>query len=59
MVTYDYTNVLIADIILASLVVIWWLIWNRHDYITLGIILFYISMIPIWHYYSGTFAGLV
>ncbi len=55
----DYTNVLIADIVFASLVLIAWLIWLRKDWIALGFIVFYISMIPIWHYYSGTFAGLV
>ena len=31
----------------------------RRDWIALGFILVYISMIPIWHYFSGTFAGLV
>ena len=55
----DYTNVLIADIVFASLVLVAWLIWLRKDWIALGFILFYMSMIPIWHYYSGTFAGLV
>ena len=57
--TVDYTNVLIADIVFAILVVLFWFIWLRRDWISLGFILFYISMIPIWHYYSGTFAGLV
>ena len=57
--TTDYTNVLIADISFAVLVLIVWSIWLRKDWISLSIILFYISMIPIWHYYSGTFAGLV
>ena len=57
--TTDYTNVLIADISFAVLVLIVWFIWLRKDWIALSIILFYISMIPIWHYYSGTFAGLV
>ena len=47
----DNTNVLIADIILATLFLTVWFIWLRKDWITLGFILFYISMIPIWHYY--------
>ena len=47
----DYTNVLIADITFASLVLIAWLIWFKKDWISLGFILFYISMIPIWHYF--------
>ena len=51
MITYDYTNVLIADITFATLIVIAWFIWLRKDWIALSIILFYISMIPIWHYY--------
>ena len=55
----DNTNVLIADITLALLFIIVWFIWLKKDWITLGMILFYISMIPIWHYYSGTCAGLV
>jgi hypothetical protein len=54
----DYTNVLIADIVFASLVLVAWLIWLRKDWIALGFIVFYISMIPIWHYYSGTFESL-
>ena len=57
--TTDYTNVLIADISFAVLVLIAWFIWLRKDWISLVFIVFYISMIPIWHYYSGTFAGLV
>ena len=50
--TVDYTNVLIADCIFATLVLIAWFIWLRRDWISLGFILFYISMIPIWHYYN-------
>ena len=57
--TVDYTNVLIADCIFATLFLIIWFIWLRRDWIALGFILVYISMIPIWHYFSGTFAGLV
>ena len=57
--TTDYTNVLIADVSFATIVLIAWFIWLRKDWISLGFIVFYISMIPIWHYYSGTFAGLV
>ena len=49
--TTDYTNVLIADISFAVLGLIVWFIWLRKDWIALSIILFYISMIPIWHYY--------
>ena len=52
MITYDYTNVLIADISFATLIVIAWFIWLRKDWIALGFILFYISMIPIWHYFN-------
>ena len=48
----DYTNVLIADISFAVLILIVWFIWLRKDYISLSFILFYISMIPIWHYYN-------
>ena len=55
----DNTNVFMADITFATLILIVWLIWLKKDYIALGMILFYISMIPIWHYFSGTFAGLV
>ena len=55
----DNTNVLIADLTFATLILIVWLIWLKNDYISLGMILVYVSMIPIWHYYSGTFAGLV
>ena len=55
----DNTNVLIADITFVTLVLIVWLIWLKKDYIALGMILLYVSMIPIWHYYSETFAGLV
>ena len=47
----DNTNVLIADITFATLFLIVWFIWLKKDWITLGMILFYISMIPIWHYY--------
>ena len=47
----DNTNVLIADITLALLFIIVWFIWLRKDWISLGMILFYISMIPIWPYY--------
>ena len=50
--TTDYTNVLIADISFAVLVLIAWFIWLRKDWITLGFVLFYISMIPIWHYFN-------
>ena len=48
----DYSNVLIADITFAVLILIVWFIWLRKDWITLGIILFYISMIPTWHYFN-------
>lgn len=48
----DYSNVLIADITFAVLILIVWFIWLRKDWITLGIIVFYISMIPIWHYFN-------
>ena len=48
----DYSKVLIADITFAVLVLLVWFIWLRKDWIALGIILFYISMIPIWHYYN-------
>ena len=48
----DNTNVLIADITFATLVLIVWLIWLRKDWIALGMILFYISMIPVWHYFN-------
>ena len=51
MVTYDYTNVLIADIFLGVSALLVWIIWLRKDWISLGIILFYVSMIPLWHYY--------
>ena len=57
--TTDYTNLLIADVSFATIVLIAWFIWLRKDWISLGFIVFYISMIPIRHYYSGTFAGLV
>ena len=50
--TTDYTNVLIADISFAVLILIVWFIWLRKDYISLSFILFYISMIPIWHYFN-------
>ena len=46
----DNTNVFIADITFAALILIVWLIWLRNDYISLGMILVYVSMIPIWHY---------
>ena len=48
----DNSNVLIADITFATLILIVWIIWLRKDWIVLGMILFYISMIPIWHYYN-------
>ena len=48
----DNSKVLIADITFATLILIVWIIWLRKDWIVLGIILFYISMIPIWHYYN-------
>ena len=48
----DNSNVLIADISFATLILIVWIIWLRKDWIVLGMILFYISMIPIWHYYN-------
>ena len=48
----DNSKVLIADITLAVLVLLVWLIWLRKDWIALGMILFYISMIPIWHYFN-------
>ena len=49
--TVDYTNVLIADITFVAVFLIVWFTWLRKDWIALGMILFYISMIPIWHYY--------
>ena len=48
----DNTNVLIADITFAVLVLLAWFIWLRKDWIALGFILFYISMLPIWHYFN-------
>ena len=48
----DNTNVLIADITFAVLILIVWFIWLRKDWIALSFILFYISMIPIWHYFN-------
>ena len=48
----DNTNVLIADITFATLVLIAWLIWLRKDWISFGFILIYISAIPIWHYFN-------
>ncbi len=48
----DNSKVLIADITFAVLVLLVWLIWLRKDWIALGMILFYISMIPIWHYFN-------
>ena len=48
----DNSNVLIADISFATLILIVWIIWLRKDWIVLGMILFYISMIPIWHYFN-------
>ena len=48
----DNSNVLIADISFATLILIVWIIWLRKDWIVLVMILFYISMIPIWHYYN-------
>ena len=50
--TTDYTNVLIADVSFATIVLIAWFIWLRKDLISLGFIVFYISMIPIWHYFN-------
>ena len=47
----DNTNVLIADITFATLILIAWFIWMRKDWISFSFILFYISMIPLWHYY--------
>ena len=48
----DNSNVLIADITFAVLILIVWFIWLRKDWIALSFILFYISMIPIWHYFN-------
>ena len=48
----DNTNVFMADITFAALILIVWLIWLRKDWIALGMILFYISMIPVWHYFN-------
>ena len=45
------TNVLIADLSIVTILLILWLIFGKKDYIALGMILVYASMIPIWHYY--------
>ena len=48
----DNTNVLIAYLTFAILILIVWLIWVKNDYISLGMILAYVSMIPIWNYFN-------
>ena len=48
----DNTSVLIADLTFAIIILIVWLIWLKNDYISLGMILVYVSMIPIWHYFN-------
>jgi hypothetical protein len=47
----DNSNVLIADIAFSIFFIIAWFLWFRKDWIAFSFILFYISMIPIWHYY--------
>ena len=48
----DNTNVLIADIVFATFILLIWFIWMRKDWIAFSFISFYISMIPIWHYFN-------
>ena len=47
----DNSNVLIADIVFATSILLIWFIWMRKDWIAFSFISFYISMIPLWHYY--------
>ena len=47
----NHHAVLTADISVVVILLMLWLIFGKKDYIALGMILVYVSMFPIWHYF--------
>ena len=47
----NHHAVLTADISIVVTLLILWLIFGKKDYIALGMIMVYVSMIPVWHYF--------